>query len=270
LHKIVNVAHGGAAKSLVIRTSDAEARSQAKLEEDLTVMSRIFDKKLSELDEDKPRRAMGIDVFFAPGSSPIRSLYLEGYGALFTMSVNFPLLAPPEKTEPAKEKSETDSTWDEAKRELYGSADASSREAKAFSFAFAGESPEEYDEKKVEELKEGLLDALKNATNIRSLKPDDAITVCAFGGANLVGRKWKTVKRAPDASDRNGLDVLVTDVDGRASGRGTIMTIRVKKADVDAFAKGKLSAEEFRKRAAITAYASDAAGWGAGYSFSFH
>ena len=54
--------------------------------------------------------------------------------------------------------------------------------------------------------------------------------------------------------------------------RGTIMTIRVKKSDVDAFAQGKLSADEFRTKAAITAYAGDTGGWaggGGGGAFGF-
>jgi hypothetical protein len=264
LQGIVSRAHGGPAKSLVIRTSDAEAKSQGKLEEDLAVMSRILDKKLSELDDEKPRRAMGIDVFLAPGSSPIRSLYLESYGALFMLGVNFPLLPPPEKAEPTKEKSETDSTWDEAKRELYGTADAWSQAGTAFKFAMAGEAPEEYDEKKVDDLKEGLLDALKNATNIRNLKPDETITVCVFGGASASpGTVRKTKNRTSDPSDNDADALLITD--RRASARGTIMTLRVKKADVDAFAKGKLNADEFRKKAAVTVYIGDAGGWGGGW-----
>jgi hypothetical protein len=43
-----------------------------------------------------------------------------------------------------------------------------------------------------------------------------------------------------------------------AAAHGTIMTIRVKKADVDDFAKGKVNLDEFRKRASMTIYAGDA------------
>src|SRR6266542_3854640 len=104
LHQIVSRGHGGPVRTLVIRTSDTDAKAQANLEEDLAVMSRILDKALDQkLNVDHRQRAMGIDVFFAPGSSPIRSLYLEGYGALFLLSVNFPLLPPPEKPESTKD-----------------------------------------------------------------------------------------------------------------------------------------------------------------------
>jgi hypothetical protein len=36
--------------------------------------------------------------------------------------------------------------------------------------------------------------------------------------------------------------------------RGTVLTLRVKKSDVDAFAKGSLSYEEFQQRATVNAY----------------
>src|SRR5204862_5958190 len=95
LHTIVNKGRGGPGKALVIRTSDSDAKEQANLEEDLAVMSRILDKTMSKnLDDDRANRFMGISVLFAPGSGSIRNLYLEGYGALFLLNVNFPLLPP--------------------------------------------------------------------------------------------------------------------------------------------------------------------------------
>ena len=220
---------------------------------------------------------MGINVLFGPGSSPIRSIYLDGYGALFLLNVNFPLLPPPEKPQETKEKSETDSAWEEAKQEIYGQHDAWSQVGKAFKFSMADGPEQEYDEKKVEDLKEGLLEALKNATNIRNLKSDETVTVCVFGGVSVApGKAAKTtVKRAPDApgeeqdlvfdADRKNL-FMAKRGDGPAT-RGTIMTIRVKKSDADAFAKGKLNLDDFRKKASITTYAGDTGGWGGGNTF---
>ena len=269
LQSIVHRGHDGPGRALVIRTSDADAKAQGNLEEDLAVMSRILDKTLAQkLDEDRQNRFMGINVLFGPGSSPIRSIYLEGYGALFLLNVNFPLLPPPEKAEQTKEKSETDSTWEEAKREIYGQHDAWSQVGKAFKFSMAGGPEQEYDEKKVEDLQEGLLEALKNATNIRNLKPDETLTVCVFGGASAGPRKARTVralpKPAPDAPEE---EVFVSIRDDGVPARGTIMTIRVKKSDADGFAKGELNADEFRKRASITTYAGDTGGWGGGNAF---
>jgi len=117
----------------------------------------------------------------------------------------------------------------------------------------------------VNELKDGLLEALKNATNIRNLKPDETITVCVFGGVSAVPAKVRVAaKPKPSVSEDEAdeLQVFLADRENGPPARGTIMTIRVKKSDVDAFAQGKLSADEFRTKAAIIAYAGDTGGWG--------
>ncbi len=267
LHAIVNTGRGRPGKALVIRTSDADAQAQSNLEEDLAVMSRILDKTVAKkLDDDRGNRFMGINVLFAPGSGSIRNLYLEGYGTLFLLNVNFPLLPPPEKAEATKEKSETDSTWEEAKQELYGQSDAWAQVGRASRFSMSPAPQQEYDKDKVDDLKESLLEALKNATNIRNLKADESITVCVFGGVSTAPRKaW--LKRAPNAPDADRDEVLITEPgDGRPA-YGTIMTIRVKKSDADAFAKGKLNLEDFRKKASITTYAGDTGGWSGGAVF---
>jgi len=207
-------------------------------------------------------------VLFAPGSGSIRNLYLEGYGALFLLNVNFPLLPPPEKVDATKEKSETDSTWEETRQELYGQSDAWAQAGKALKFGLSPGTQQEYDKDKVEELKESLLEALKNATNIRNLKPDETLTVCVFGGASAGPRKARTVRASPKpAPDAPEEEVFVSIRDDGVPARGTIMTIRVKKSDADGFAKGELNADEFRKRASITTYAGDTGGWGGGNAF---
>ena len=263
LQTIVNKGRGGPGNALVIRTSDSDAKAQANLEEDLAVMSRILDKTVAKkIEDDRGNRFMGINVFFAPGSGSIRNLYLEGYGALFLLNVNFPLLPPPENAEPTKEKSETDSTWEEAKQELYGQSDAWAQVGKALKFSMSSGPQQEYDKDKVDDLKESLLEALKNATNIRNLKADESITACVFGGVSVAPGKARTVKRAPRAPDAERDEVLLTELGDGPPARGTIMTIRVKKSDADAFAKGKLNLDDFRKKASITTYAGDTGGWG--------
>src|SRR5207248_9677797 len=111
-------------------------------------------------------------------------------------------------------------------------------------------SRQEYDERRVEDLKDGLLEALKNPSNIRNLKSDATITVCVFGGASPSPKKAKTAaKSAPDAPDEDDEAIVTSDRvwhrDGGVPARGTILTIRVKKSDADAFAKDKLSLEDF-------------------------
>jgi hypothetical protein len=244
------VRHGpeGPGQTVVVRSTDSDPKTQANLEEDLAVMSRILDKALSQNgDEDRTRHAMGINVLFGPGPSAVRNLYLEGYGALFMMNVGFPLLPPPPKTETPKEEPQKNSAWDDARRELYG---------QRFDRRVSGPPVEDYKAEKVSELKDALIEALKNGANIRDLKADDAITVCVFGGPNAPSFRYRTmIKRGPKApSSATDVqeDVVRVDRGEPKTARGTLMTIKAKKANVDAFAAGKMTLEEFRGKASVT------------------
>jgi hypothetical protein len=197
-------------------------------------------------------------LLFAPGSNPIRSFYLDGYGAVFLVNVSFPLLPPPQKVE--TEKPATNSDWEAAHEEVYGQRGDG---------RFAVGPSEEFNEEKVSKLKETLFDKLKNATNIRGLKPDDSVTICVFGGSSSSRAKAKaSAKRAMAAKDG---DVMVWQEGTMdAPGRQTVLTLRVKKSDIDSYAKGKVNLDEFQKRARLTAYATGtgtgpSAGGGFGY-----
>jgi len=176
----------GPSQTLVVRHSGTDPKTQANLEEDLAVMARILEKAAAQNpDEGRLHHAMGIDVVFGPGPNSPRSIYLEGYGALFMLKVGFPLLPPPSKPDARKEEPQGSSTWEDVRRELYGQ-----RSGKRI----VAPPTQPYSEEQVKTLKDGLLDALKNASNIRELKADDAITLCVFGGAT--GNRFKAlVKR---------------------------------------------------------------------------
>ena len=190
---------------------------------------------------------MGINVLLGQGSGPACNLYLDGYGALFFVGVNFPLVAPAAKSD--DEKPAGDSTWEEAKQELYGGGPG----------ARAPFPPaEEFSQDKVNKLKTTLLDALKNASNIRGLRPEEFVTICVLGGAGPAGPRPKHVARAGAGGGGGGFGNGFGFAYSGTPSRGTIMTIRVKKSDVDSFAKGKVSPEEFQKRARITTYATSA------------
>ena len=71
-------------------------------------------------------------------------------------------------------------------------------------------------------VRDALLEVLKEASNMR-LEPDESIAVVVTGGA-------------PGYPGTEG---------------GTVLTIHVKKRDVDAFAEGDLDPEEFQERATM-------------------
>jgi len=111
---------------------------------------------------------------------------------------------------------------------------------------------EEFDAGRVEKLKESLLEALRNATHIRALKPDDFITLVVQGAdiARAEVKRFRADGNNKADSNRAGYTVV------RKGGGGgqSVMTIRLKKADADACAQGKLTPDDFRKKAAIQTY----------------
>jgi hypothetical protein len=236
--------------TLVIRSSDMSPDAQANLEEDLAVMSRILDKALEQVPSRfRATTAMGINLTFAPESGTrLRSFYIEEYGALFLLHVGFPLLPPTVTAAEKKEKEAADPAWEEAKQELYGQRPG---------IGMPGGPIEEFSQEKVNKLKEALLDSLKSAANIRKLKTDDSVTVCVFGAPGgeqgLYG-----------SGGGFGPDAPLMGPGRPVEPRGSVMTIRVKQADVDSFAKGKMDLDQFQKQARIEIYPSGGVPRGAG------
>lgn len=272
-------------KSLVVRSSAMEPRVQGELEEDMTIMTHILDKAVAERSSNDGfgHVAMGINVAFAPGESPTRSIYVDGYGALFFLNVNFPLLPPPVEKNVEKETAPKDSTWEEAKEEVYGQPGGKS---------WSSGPQVEYDAAKVAALTNAILDALKNAANIRNVRLDESITVCVIGaplraparvvtssgGGGGGGGGAQSYGRSADGGGGGGFGAVSSSSDSDSAGRNfdkwawnfdagnddapgnrTTLTIRVKKADCVAFGNGHLTIEEFRRRAVITVYGDPAA-----------
>ncbi|MDB6021402.1 MAG: hypothetical protein JWQ04_1259 [Pedosphaera sp.] len=265
-----------AERSLVIRTTEADPKTLAAAEEDLNIMGRILEKAASHGSDEERQQAMGIRLFTKGGPLGAKNLQIEGYGAIFMLHVDFPLVGPTTKPEEGAGTEPSNSTWDEAKRELYGQPPGGERDP------FAASNPkEDYDPKRVEKLKDSLLDALKNAANMHSLKSDESVTVVVTsGGDGSVGRafgyqqKLMSLNRAGAVSGMSGGGgwggggggfsstppgggeaVTVGKHFQKTDGTGSsTMTIRAKKSDIDSFANGKLTLEEFRNQAKVLVY----------------
>src|SRR5439155_11056340 len=89
--------HGASAGfPTTVHFSQPDPKSEDALQEDLNVMSLLLQKKLEEaVGENSPTYGMGIPLLLRSGQRSVESLYLDGFGVLFTLSVNFPLVAPP-------------------------------------------------------------------------------------------------------------------------------------------------------------------------------
>jgi hypothetical protein len=75
-----------------------------------------------------------------------------------------------------------------------------------------------------------------------------------------IKREVEQVQRNLEQTRRSTSGVIIDSTSDAAP--GTVLTIRATKADVDAFAKGKLDFEAFRKKAEVHAYP------GAGYGLT--
>jgi len=259
-------AGSGESAALVVRTSTNP--KDEGIEEDLQVMHRILEKAIGRHSEGNAHgQAMGIQLFALGGSRGPRSFYIEGYGPIFLLDTPMPLLQPAEKMDKVKTK-ESDSTWEETKEELHNDDQPFRKSSKR---RFNEEPREPYDAGKVEELKDAILKALPNASNIRGFDDARMVVVVSNRGRNAskvsvisgpgagasagaggasYGKGGNSFARV-DVVRANPGKVRGADTPEKSEGK---MSIAVKKSDIEEFAKKKIEFEEFKKRATITIY----------------
>lgn len=234
-------------RTLVLGKDLSDAKEISKAHEDLEIMAHILAKAAGG-GSAKSRNAMGILVHDGLGgdSAGPQNLYLEGYGALFFLKVNYPLVAPASKKVEDEPKEETSTEWEEARREV----EQSTPPGFAFNWPQVmsfGSAPEEYDSDKVGTLKSDLIAALKNAAHIGKLKSNETATV-VVSGRSSEGESKSWVRTFPDNGGRPTKRI------GRRSGEahGGTLILQAKKADIDAFQKETLSLDEFRQKVTLT------------------
>jgi hypothetical protein len=269
---------GGAGSVLVIPSAEIKAEDVVAIAEDMNVMSRIFEKNLEQARIATARGGLFATsrdpwVALLGGEGAIESLYLQGYGALFLMKVDFPLSAPPqvEEENQAEQKAEGDPVWEQMRRDMYEPQEVGRGSQK--------EPEVKYDAGKVDSLKITLIKALKHAANIRSLKPDESVILTVTGSGESAGARVSAIhSRGASLSQRNQVVVQEKGGDGTVKARvveapssgqtpyfsPTALVIRAKKSDIDEFGKGNLDVDQFRQRAQVLAcpYLSGASGRG--------
>ena len=259
--------HSGGGAVIIIPAAELKPENLAAITEDMTVMSRIFDNKLSQARLTTERGGWyggwyeDYMPFLGRDSGTIEAVYLEGYAALFLMKVDFPLSPSPEAQEEKKtEEEDKDPLWTQMRQEIYAPEEADRRRR-------ADRPEEKYDAEKVEELKETLIKTLKHAANIRALKPEQSVILTVIGGRSQSGTRIDT--RLYGRSGVSSNIITGRSSRGRSTGRRapvvptvadslfpTVLTVCAKKSDIDAFAKGELSFEQFQERTKIfTSYA---------------
>ena len=229
-------------KVFVIPATEIETEDHLAVERDMHVMSHIFDRALKT-----PQMIGGVfnvmKDFFGRDSHVTEAIYLDGYGALFFMEVNFALLGPSKSQEEKKPKEveeQVDKIWKQAEQELFS--------PQALNTNRRTSSVREYDPETVENLKNTLITVLKHTANIQALKSDELVILTIFGRASQSGR---TGGRSSYSRGRSGYRTTRTAGTKTSSFSTTVVTIRTKKSDIDAFSKGELDFDQFHERTQI-------------------
>jgi len=278
-------------KVLVVPAAEVKAQDLAEIIEDMQVMSHILDERFKET-----RRVQGAFTdfgdFFGRDNRQTEATYLQGYGVLFSMEVNFAFSPPPEpQGQEAEQNAENvDSTWQRARQQVFSPGDP--RRSRRYGSA------EEYNSQMVEELKRDLITTLKHAANIRGVLSDELVILTVIGGGRqsggggfmmggmggMMGGGYGVSGGSSGSSSRGMMGGMSSggmgggmmgggmggmagsSMGGQAFGGGvmmgggmggssaTVLTIRAKKSDIDDFAEGQQDFEQFRQKVQTFTY----------------
>ncbi len=310
---VAMLGRSGVRKALVVPVDEIETEELTEIMEDMQIMSHILDDRFKQ-----KRQVQGLFTdfgdFFERDNRTTEATYLEGYGILFSMEVNFTFSPPVESIaqEPQEATEHVDPTWQQARRQVFQPG-ASQR-------LRASDSTQEQGHRMVEELKRDLIETLKHAANIRVLQPDEWIILTiignshgfggmmggmggmmgstggmmgstggmmsgmsggfgggsssgggggygggmgdSFGGGMTMGGRMSGMGIGGMTGGMGGgmggmmggMGMGGLGMEGMGASSATVLTIRAKKSDVDAFAKGELDVEQFQEKVKTVMY----------------
>jgi hypothetical protein len=234
---------------LVVPTPELAPDGLAAITEDLTVMCRIFDKALGTGTQSVRTfaytgRVDTLQRLLIPQTQQTQALYLDGYGTLFFIAVDFPLAGPAPSTPPGQPQRQEagDQVWSQTVKELHGQQDETDQ---------ASQAEPVYDAQRVENLENTLVEALRHAANIRTHRPQDYV-VLVIGtptdGDNY-GIQWfrQKSKMATASSWPQGQPRAAQAAELSPDPAATLI-LRAVKEDINAFAAGQLTYEQFQPK----------------------
>ncbi len=261
---------------LVIPTTSVAPDEFAETSEDIRVMQQILRDLLTE-----PRMILGVlqdyGDFLGGEGRRHEAFYLQGFGVLFVMEVDFPLspvAAPGVESEPPSS-APVDPVWQRARQRLYAPPGGAYR---------SRTQPNQRQQMNFEQFKADLIDTLRHAANIRHVDPNEQVVLTVVGQAPDAGAPSRGGFSAGAGGYFEGGSYSYSGgsfgagggssyADSRSYVRGTgsaqavrrrpsafgtpattVLTIQAKKADVDAFAAGRIDAEQFRQRTKVFTY----------------
>ena len=260
----------GSENILVIPTEEIGIEELLTINEDMNVMSQILQNELNRELRDIIGGRMLLENRWVMREisgryiNTLNCMYLQGYGVLFMMKVDFPLSAPPESQEQEEEteQEDVDEVWEQTRQQIYQPQTSST----GFYSRRENEAPEvKYDAQRVENLKTTLIQSLKHAANIRILKPDESV-ILSIRGMGIFSGEGDIISMVAIP----GTDQIMVTLESRGErimkvyegdiseafdiSSPTLLVIRAKKSNIDAFAESNLDLEKFREKVQILSY----------------
>jgi len=239
---------------LVVPAADISVEDIRAVREDMTIMVGIFRKMLSQAHlTPGADNAPFVGSLFGRSTQNTENIYLQGFGVLFMMNVDFPL-APGPQAPPAAaggEDADVDRMWQETRQSLFEPQRRDSDWGRE-------ENVVEYSQAKVEDLKTTIIKALKHAANIRALAPTELVVV------TITGRPISENIRVSSLPGTNA--VVVVEQGGKtrlfeggvpddvAQSMPGVLTLRAKVSDITSYAKGDVGLDQFRQRVQVIMY----------------
>jgi len=204
---------------VIVRFSDRQ-NSQEALEADLNGLTDLIRAALQEVGDEELLSAADDVKVRVPNNSSVRALYTEGFGAVVFVKVEFPVLGPnvAEQKPQTVEKPKLNQTQDKEVLLGQGGNFVLSPVAKP------------YDAGQVGSLKSNIVAKLKEASRFDSISTNEFLSVVIYG---------------PPAAGAG---------ENPSEMRGTVLTLRARKSDVDAIAKGQIDYARFNEKITSTAY----------------
>ncbi len=165
----------GNRKVVIVPSTEVKAEEFETTMEDMRVMLHILEEKV--INEPSMIRGVLMDYgdFFGQNNQTSKAVYIQGYGVLFLMEVDFPLVFPsePQQDEPEQIERDVDPVWQEARERVFSPKDETSG-------IMTGVEPESIPQR-VEQLKKEFIRSLKHASNIRNLGQDELVVLNVAG-----------------------------------------------------------------------------------------
>jgi len=208
-----------------------------QLSEDMQVMSMILEKAVDMYPATEKGPVMslldarGINMFLGRTLHATEAIYLENYGMIFKLKVDFPLLliGGDDKPDQEPEQDMQDEVWHQNMNELKGLEEPTTER---------NDSAVEFDPEKVALLRDKLIKTFKHASNIRNLSDNDRVIFVVSG--HVGGQPGRFYGETANVE--------------HISVPTSVMTLQAAKKDIDAFGSASMDLETFTKKVSDVVY----------------